>query len=50
MLEGIRLAVKESHIILDNLFKWQRTCPVCGAFLEKTDPKEPWVCQCGWQE
>lgn len=50
MLDRIALAVKEMHATLDTLYSWQRTCPICGAFLEKTNPKDPWRCACGWGE
>ena len=29
---------------------WTMTCPVCGRLLEKTDPRFPFVCLCGWRQ
>lgn len=28
---------------------WTRSCPACGAWLEKREATAPWVCRCGWR-
>lgn len=44
----IRLEVAAMERDLDNLYSWSRTCPQCGRFLERNDPKQSMTCPCGW--
>ena len=40
---------REKTIVKMIPLTWQRHCPMCGVWLEKRQPTDPWVCRCGWR-